>query len=188
MDIPADRQQWYTHLCRFGGANATVHAHTDQSKAHTIEVFRADSDEGVLLATIGLMDIDQSPNPSTPVFSEILMDTRSRDEKLGSVLATIAFHVMKHQWRIAPGVLFERAIDLYFPQHALPHAMLVPPFQWKTGMSEVKLATKTIHPLVAVPISEAERQFATENSPHALEQAWESQRVDVLDWGRASAV
>jgi hypothetical protein len=188
MDIPADRQHWYTHLCRFGGKNATVLAHTDHSGAYTIEVFRADSDEGALLSTIGLMDIDQSPNPSSPVFSEILMDSRGRDEKLGSVLATIAFHVMKHKWRLAPGVLFERAIDLYFPQHALPHAMLVAPFQWKTGMTRVQLATKTIYPLVAAPISEAERQFATENSPRALEQAWESQRVDVLDWSRASAV
>lgn len=188
MDIPADRQHWYTHLCRFGGTNATVHAHTDQSGAYTVEIFRAVSDDGALLATIGLMDIDQSPNPAAPVFSEILLDSHSQDEKLAGVLATMAFHLMKYKWRLAPGVIFERAVDLHFPQHALPHAMLVAPFQWKTGMTQVQLATKTIYPLVAVPISEAERQYAAQNSPRALEQAWESQRVDVLDWERSGAV
>lgn len=188
MDIPADRQHWYEHLCRFGGTDATVLANTDSSGTYTVEVFRADSKDGVLVATIGLMDLPQGGGPSTPVFTEILMDSRSPHEKLGSVLATIAFHVMKHKSPLAPGVVFERALDLYFPQHPMPHAMLVTPFQWGAQMQRVELATKTIYPLVAVPVSQAERQFAAENSPRALEQVWQAQKVDVLDWGRASAV
>lgn len=188
MQIPPDRQHWYKHLCRYGGVNATVLANTDQSGTHTIEVFRADSDGGVLLSTIGLMDIAQGANASAPIFTEILMDSRKPDDKLGSVLATIAFHVMQFKAPLAPGVMFERAIDLYFPQHALPHAMLVVPFQWRDEMQRVELATKTIHPLLALPISQAEREFVVENSPHALEQVWQARQVDVLDWGRASAV
>ena len=188
MDIPADRQHWYEHLCRFGGADASVHGYTESGGTRSVEVFRASSDSGTLLATIGLMDIDQSPLPSATVFSEILMDSRGREEKLGSILGTIGLNVLKHRVRIAPGVIFERAIDVYLPQHPLPHAMLVAPFQWKEGMTKVQLSGKTIYPLVAVPISESERIFATEQSPRALEQLWESRQVDVLDWSRASAV
>jgi hypothetical protein len=188
MDIPPDHQRWYEHLCRFGGANATVLAHTDPSKTYTVEVFRAHSDGGVLLSTIGLMDFDQGSNPSAPVYTEILMDSRKPDEKLDGVLATVGLNVTKHKLRLAPGVLFERAIDLYFPGHALPHAMLILPFQWGAQMHKVELAAKTIHPLVAVPVSQAERQFAADNSLHALEQVWQSQRVDILDWDRPSAV
>lgn len=188
MDIPADRQHWYEHLCRFGGANATVHEYRDQAGAHAIEIFRGVSDGGVLLATLGLMDIDSSPRPGAPVHSEILMDTWNKDDKAGSVLATVAFHVMKHGLRIAPGLLFEQVIAEYFPGHSLPHVMLVAPFQWESGMTKVPLASKTIYPLVGVPISDAERDYAVARSPRELEQAWASQRVNVFDWDRASAV
>jgi hypothetical protein len=188
MDISADRQRWFEHLCRFGGTNATVLANTDPSGAYRVEIFRADSKDGVLLSTIGLMDIDQGSNPASPVFTEILMDSHTPNDKLGSVLGTIGLHVVKHQAKLAPGVVFERAIDLYFPQHALPHAMLILPFQWAEGMNKVELATKTIHPLVAVPVSQAEREFAAQNSLQALEQMWQSQRTNLLDWDRASAV
>jgi hypothetical protein len=188
MDTPADRQHWYEHLCRFGGADASVHAYADRDGAHGVEVFRVVSDGGTLLATIGLMDIDQSPHRTANVFSEILMDSRGQDDRLGNVLAGIGLHVLKHGVRIAPGVVFERSIDVYMPKHPLPHAMLVAPFQWKEGMTKVQLAGKTIYPLVAVPISDAERALAAEQSARALEQLWESRRVDVLDWGRASAV
>jgi hypothetical protein len=188
MDMPPDRQQWYEHLCRFGGANATVHEYRDHAGAHGVEIFRGVSDGGVLLATIGLMDVDRSPHPGAAVFSEILMDTWNQDDKMGSVLATVAFHVMKHNLRVAPGVLFEHVIGEYFPGHSLPHVMLVAPFQWETGMTKVELASKTIYPLVGVPVSDAERAFAVSRSPLELEHAWASQRVNVFDWDRASAV
>jgi len=188
MDIPADRQQWYAHLCRFAGADPTVHAYRDEAAANSIEIFRSAGESGTLLATIGLMDVDQGRDPAAPVFSEILMDCLGDDERLGNALATVAFHVMKHGVRIAPGLVFDRMIAMYFPESSLPHAMLVPPFQWDSGMTQVQLATKTIYPLVAVPISEAERKFTLESEPRALERVWASERVNVFDWSRASAV
>jgi hypothetical protein len=192
MDIPADRQQWFEHLCRHAGSHGQVQGYRDESGEHSIEVFRADGGSGALLATIGLMDIDQAPKPGAgagaSIFCEIIVESLGKDERLDNMLATVAFHAMKHEWRIAPGVVFGGMLDMYFPEHPLAHVMFVAPFQWETGMTQVKLASKTIYPLVAVPISEAERAYAAEHSPRGLEQVWQSQRVNVFDWNRPSAV
>jgi hypothetical protein len=188
VTIPPLRQAWYDYLCRVVPGEPSVRAYRDEAESMSIDLFRAENDEGALLATIGLMDTNQSRNPEIQIFSEVLMDSRDKDPLVANVLSTVAFYILKNGWKIAPGVVFEQMLDLYYPGHALPHVMFISPFQWKEGMSRVELGEKRIHPLAGVPISEAERRFVAENPPRALERRWEEHDTDVLDWSRASAV
>jgi suppressor of fused protein SUFU len=187
MGIPATHKQWFNYLREVVGGDVSVHAYYDEGKKNSIDIFSSVNDERMVTATVGLMEIDQSKNKNVTVFTELLMDLRGRDDKVCNILSTIAFYIKKDGWRVAPGVVFEQMVEMYFPRHPLPHVMFVPPFQWETEMTKVQLPDKLIHPLVAVPISEAERKFAAANKDRALERLWESKSIDVPDWSRESA-
>jgi hypothetical protein len=55
-------------------------------------------------------------------------------------------------------------------------------------LSRVTLSDRTIFPLVAVPISEAESELARANAGRDLEDLWQRKSTDVLDWARTSAI
>ena len=188
MSVPVNHKKWAQHLRTLVGGECAVHNFYDESEENSVHIFRSINDDGIVAATVGLMEIDQSKNKDIQVFVEILMDQRGHDQTIESVLSTIAFYILKDGWRIAPGVVFEQMLEMYFPNHPIPHVMFIPPFQWETEMTSVQLETKRIYPLLAVPISEAERQFAAKNEDGALESLWMSTDTDVLNWSRQSAV
>jgi len=95
--------------------------------------------------------------------------------------------MLKDGWRVRPGVIFESMVSMYFPDTKLPHVMFTAPFQWP-GMGNVPLSEKTLYPLVAIPVSEAESRLASLNAGKDLERLWEERSVDVLDWGRLSVI
>ena len=168
------------------GGNASVTAYYDEPNANKIHIFASASSDGLVAATVGLMDFNQSHKPGIEIYSEIIMDQRGHDERISNVLSTIAFCVMKDGWKVAPGVIFHDVVKMYAPGTELPHVMFTVPFQWDT-MSKLSLSAKTIYPLVAIPISEAEAKVAKANAGQDLEAIWVRQFTDVLDWGRRSA-
>ena len=189
MSVPVNHKKWAQYLRTLLGGECAVHNFYDESEENSVHIFTSINDEGIVAATVGLMETDQSKNKDIHLFAEILMDQRGHDQGIENVLSTIAFYILKDGWRIAQGVVFEQMLEIHFPNHPLPHVMFIPPFQWETGeMTSVQLETKRIYPLLAVPISEAERQFATKNEDRALESLWMSNATDVLHWSRQSAV
>ncbi|QTN28786.1 suppressor of fused domain protein [Rhodoferax sp. AJA081-3] len=168
------------------GGNTSVTAYYDEANANKIHIFSSSNSDGIVAATVGLMEINQSDKPGVEIYSEIIMDQRGHDERISNVLSTIAFCVMKDCWNVAPGVVFHDVVRMYVPGTELPHVMFTAPFQWNT-MSKLSLSAKTIYPLVAIPISEAEAKVAGANAGQDLEAIWVKQSTDVLDWGRKSA-
>jgi hypothetical protein len=76
---------------------------------------------------------------------------------------------------------------MYSPDLEVKHIMFVSPFQWEEGMTKINLSTKTIYPLLAVPITQREYEFIKNNSAEALEELWVSKNTDVLNWQRSNA-
>jgi hypothetical protein len=183
--ISSDHKEWAKHMRQLVGGCSTVTAYYDEPNSNKIHIFSSSNDEGVVAATVGLMEINQSHRPDIDVYAEVIMDQRGHDEGIANVLSTIAFCVMKDGWKLAPGVIFYDLVKMYFPDTKLPHVMFTAPFQWD-AMSKVALSKKTIYPLVAIPISEAESQLASTNASQDLENIWARQSTDVLDWGRQS--
>jgi hypothetical protein len=184
--IPIGHKEWAKHLRQLVGGSASVTAYYDEPNQNKIHVFSSSNNQGIVAATVGLMDINQTGRSDIEIYSEIIMDQKGHDEKILNVLSTIAFCVMKDGWRVAPGVVFYDVVAMYAPNKKLPHVMFTAPFQWDS-MSKIGLSEKTIYPLIAIPISEAESKIAEANAGRDLEDLWMKHSTDVLDWGRESA-
>lgn len=171
---------------RIGEAFAVTRYHDDQGDT-SIQIYSGRTAGGMVGATVGLMDLDQSGHPAVQIRTEILIDSRTDDARGLNVLSTIAFYMMKNKWCVSPGTVFEEIFGMYFDGTALPHVYFAAPFQWD-DMSKVVLSDRTIFPLVAIPISTAEADMARQDAGNALESLWAERNVDVLDWNRTSSV
>lgn len=191
---PEAHRTWARHLRDHALGNPTeppavARFRADDDDSRYLDIFfSTGADGGVLAATIGLMDIDVG-QAGRPIFTEILMDSRVARETIGNTLCRVGLFVSKDGWRPAPGIVFEDMLLAYEPGLAVKHVLFVPPFEWPDGqMSSVDVGDRTIHPLLAVPITDAERDFVYEHDGEALEELWEASSVDVLDWDRGSSV
>lgn len=164
---------------------ARVHNYWDEDESHSIAIFSGHIDEEYFASTIGLMEVEQRSHQGVSVTTEVLIERRGTDQWLGNLASTIAFFVLKDGWRIAPGIIFERMLEIYDPQTALPHLMFVPIFQWD-DMSSISVGERMIFPLLAVPISEGESQLVAKRGSQALEHRWDALKTDVFDWTRES--
>lgn len=185
--IPDIHKLWAQYLRAAVGGACAVTSYLDEPEENRIHIFSSQNSEGIVAATVGLMGINQSRQVGKEIYSEVIMDQRGYDERIGNILSTIAFYVIKDGWKIAPGVIFESMVEMFVPETELPHVMFTSPFRWDRK-TRVLLGEKTVYPLVAVPISEAESEIAAKNQGRDLEELWERQSVDVLDWGRRGAV
>jgi antitoxin YqcF len=184
---PSDRHKvWALHLRQLVGGEVSVNVYYDEAEEQCIPVFTSASDEGILCATIGLMEIDQSQNPEIQINSEIILDKRVPDKRVPNVLSTIAFQIINGGWKVAPGVVFRDIMRMYFPEINLPHIYFTAPFQWST-MAKVDLPGGAIYPLVAIPVSEEEVRVAGASGDRILEEGWTQQQVDVFNWDRQGA-
>ncbi len=181
--ISSSHKEWASLLRELIGGNAAVTAYYDEHKENKINIFSSSNDSGVIAATVGLMDTNQSLRPEIEVCTEIIMDQRGHDKSISNILSTIAFCIVKDGWKVSPGVVFYDLVKMYIPNTNLPHVMFTAPFQWDT-MSKVGLTGKTIYPLLAIPISEGESKVAQINAGQELESIWVQQSTDVLNWGR----
>ncbi|RZU38530.1 suppressor of fused protein SUFU [Fluviicoccus keumensis] len=189
MQIPTPNahKEWAKHMRALVGGHCKVTTYHDETESHQAYIFESETPEGIVAATVGLMEFDQRTHQNFSVNTEIIMDKRGFDPRVSSVLSAIAFYVMKNGWKVAPGVVFESIVQMYFPETKLPHILFTSPYQWK-GMSKVQLSDITIYPLLAIPVSEAESNLAMLNKGMALENVWAEESVDVLDWNRISSV
>ena len=185
MNIPINHKEWAGILRSLAEENASITAYYDETNEYKIPLFSSTNDEGIIASTVGLMDYSQSHEHD--IYTEIIIDRFGHDERIFNILATAAFYIIKNNWKVRPGIIFNDIVSMYYPDTNLPHLLFIPPFQWDT-ISKVQLTNKTIYPLVAVPISEKESQLAESEQDQKLENIWEEQSTNVLDWSRESAV
>jgi hypothetical protein len=188
-NLAPEHREWAQHMRdSTPDGQVALTLHTDEAETQTIAIFSSRNVDGVVAATVGLMDYDVGDEPDDPVFVEVIVDARGDAAWVAEIVATIAFHVMKDGWKPAPGVIFERAIEMYSPELQVKHVMFVPPIQWEDDMSEVELGGKIVQPLLAVPITESEAVFVRAHGSEALEDLWARVEIDVFDWSRSGVV
>src|SRR4051812_47331978 len=183
---PAAHIEWAKYLrAQVPGDAVHVRLHYDEAERNRIAILTSENAAGIVAATVGVMDIDQSRPGQPPLATEILLDARGRPPYIANVAATIGFYIVKDGWRVAPGVTFADMVGMYAPELAVKHVVFVPPFQWDDGrLTKVALADRTVYPLLAVPITDGELQLVRDHGAEALQDRWERQSTDVLDWGR----
>ncbi len=186
LDLSPAQEKWakLLHERSGGGGVATF---GDPSQGVAMPVFLARNAEGDFAATLGLMELSQTPPAEKPIWTELLMVRRGTDDRVCNLLATAALYVLKDGWRVAPGVVFESLVSMYYPGTRLPHLYFTVPSMFD-GLERVELGERTLHPLIAFPISERESQLARTDRGDALESLWESKATDVMDWNRQSVL
>lgn len=187
--IKPEYQAWVKHLrSTMPGLDTKVGRFYDEDEIHTIDIFSGQNKDGLIAATIGVMERNISQKPGVTIFTEILMDCRGHNEHIPDILSTIGFYIVKDGWKPAPGVVFEQMISMYDPRLHVKHVMFVPPFQWDDGMTRVNLGAKTIFPLLAVPITDSENTYAQAHGQEALEDLWAQTDCDIFNWKRKGSV
>lgn len=186
---PAAHIEWAKYLrAKIPGETVRVVRYGDEDEANSIAIFTSENAEGIVAATIGLMDYNQG-QPNSPVLAtEILLDARGHSHRVANVAATIGFYIMKNGWKVAPGVTFDDMVSMYEPELLVKHILFVPPFQWSDGMTRVELSDRKVYPLLAVPITDGELQFIKDFGADELQSRWEQKATDVLNWSREGLV
>lgn len=186
LDLSPAQEKWakLLHERSRGGVVATF---GDPTRGAVVPIFLARNSSGDFAATLGLMELSQTAPPEKPIWTELLMVRRGADDRVCNLLATAALYVLKDGWRVAPGVVFESLVSMYYPDTRLPHLYFTVPSMFD-GLERVELGERTLHPLIAFPISERESQLARTDHGDALESLWESKATDVMDWSRASVL
>ena len=179
-------KDWATLLRNRLGGKASVVMYNDDDNVTQVPIFSSENSDGLVAATIGLMDLNQSKKPNLVLRTELMMYSRNNDKLVSNVLSTIAFYILKNGWRANPGTVFESMVSMYFPETHLPHIFFTAPFQWEEW-GNVNLDDRVIHPLLAIPVSDAEAELATNRTGGVLESLWSDCGTDVFDWSRKSA-
>lgn len=176
---------WVKHLSgKIPGDSTSVFRHYDETEKHCIDIFTSENAQGIVAATVGLMDCDQALPGRPPLATEILLDSRGRVGAISNIAATIAFYVIKNGWRVAPGVTFADMVSMYEPQLRVKHVIFLPTFQWDEGMTRVDVGVRIVYPLLAIPITDAELELVDEQGQQSLTDRWTCLSTDVLDWTR----
>lgn len=107
---------------------------------------------------------------------------------MGKVLGSCAFAVLQDHWMMAPGVVFGDVVSLYDPDTTTPHLMWAHPFT-ATELGSVPIDEQlTVHWLVGMPITEAERQWMESHDYDSFANLLDEHQVTYSDLRRKSVV
>jgi hypothetical protein len=140
-------------------------------------------------STLGVSDYPiMKGNVEYQARAEILDVCDSGVEGFQNVMATCGFCIINSKWFVAPSVVFQDIISMYNISNTMQHVAFMEPFLWSDRLEELKLGSKTVNWLLAVPISDKEYQFAKSKSFDALEDLFEKKQIDLFDVNRSSVV
>jgi len=180
-------KDWANFLRSYFGGVVSVTMYDDDARTTRIPIFTSKSSSGVVAATIGIMDMDQSKRSSAELRTELVARSSSNNPVVSNIVSTLAFYLLKDKWRANPGTIFENMVSMYLPDTKLPHIFFTAPFEWEEWGS-VALSDRVIHPLLAIPVSDAEAELATNSSGQYLEALWQEHGTDIFNWSRSSVV
>jgi antitoxin YqcF len=146
--------------------------------------------EVVSYSTLGLSDHMQTADKSNkPVGVEVVAVCRSDYTVFPSIMSTIAFYLINSRYPIYPGTIYEGVISLYAEiKTQMKHILFVYPTAWKTKFKTLDLDEVKVTWMMAIPISDAENQYAKENGFNALGNLLEKNEIDVYDLCRKSVL
>ena len=139
-------------------------------------------------ATLGLSDTRVPRRVEPPLGTEILgvCDTAATD--FPKILGVIAFRAQTDGRSCEPDEIFDNVVPSGMSV-TLRHAILVPQFLWDDDAFDSRVIDyKTVAWLLAVPITDAERQYAFDHGPDELQTIFEEVQIDIFDPRRPSAV
>jgi hypothetical protein len=174
------------------GPDPRVTRHRDDDGRSSVDIvqFSDAPDDGLnTYSTIGLSDTPlMSGGREFPARVELLLVASGTFSPASRVLGSAAFCVINSRWFCEPGAIFSDIISRYETGLEVKHLLFVPPFPWGEELNMLRLPDKSVAWLLAVPITDQERQFAAERSADALEDLFAEHELDYFDFHRQSLV
>jgi len=141
-------------------------------------------------STIGLFahETDFTTSVGTTIRVELVGVSASFYSYFPNILATCAFNIINSNFTCYPGAIFRDVVSMYDQNSEMKHIIFVPPFMWEESLKTIHTEQFEIAWLLGVPISSAEYEFATQNSPDELESLFEDAQIDIFDLRRSSVL
>ncbi len=183
-------------ICRlmaeaFGGTPKVL-AYWDETNEHSVHMLTCRDAPAPGLTSYGTVNLSDTPlvrrGEEFGVRVEIVGACDSGIERFANAISTSAFFVMKDGWFCRPGAVFETMLSMYELSETMEHLYFTAPSQWPELNTTLKLRTKTVTWLWAIPISEAESRYIAREGGERFEDLLEESGVDVFDIRRPSIV
>jgi antitoxin YqcF len=190
MAIKSDNKALAIYLKDLFEGNATVIRYWDDAHHSSVDILSCEDtpEKGITsIGTIGLSETSISLESGGKSLRVELIMTFMADQLDGpNILSTCAFNVINSGMEIMPGSIFPRVLELYRPTSSMKHVLFSSPFIWE--METQEFTDKKVAWLHAIPISDAEYQYALANSSDDLETVLEENEVDMYDLDRLSVI
>jgi antitoxin YqcF len=142
------------------------------------------------VSAIGTLGLSDTPinleSGGKPLRVELLMAFKTDQRDGAKILSTCAFNVINSGMEIKLGLIFPRVIELYRPGSAMHHILFSSPYLWNLKTQD--FPKKKVAWLQAIPISDAEREYALANGSDALETVLQEREANIFDFDRASTI
>ncbi|MCC5801851.1 suppressor of fused domain protein [Rossellomorea vietnamensis] len=178
-----------TVLNVFGG-KPNVFRYWDDNKESTIDILSCEDKtyEGISsYSTIGLSDFPLGYEENKlPLRAEFV--GASDFECFPNIIATCAFNIINSRFGCAYGTIFKDVVKMYMPESPVTHIILLSPYLWGDKLKSINFENKQVAWLMAIPISEEEKQYTDNNGIEALQQLFEQNQINIFDLRRNSAI
>lgn len=182
---PTERQkELYKKLSPIIGTEPKVIKYGDDTGEHAIFIMECPDplDKNVIFyASIGLSDYSVGDKKY-----ELMISGYSAQDKVGNILSTSAFFCIKDQWKVSEGVVFEKLVEMYYPDSEMKHIYFTTPYLWEDKLEDFMVQNEEVHFLLAIPISEPEFELFKQKGSDALETLLEENEIDIFDINRKS--
>jgi hypothetical protein len=193
MEVSTENKELAKYITVIVGINRKVQRYWDDTNEKFVDIFNCDdpvNSKVKFYGTLGLSDYlnvieMKDGNKNIPI--ELLMASYNKYDKIPNILSTCAFYILKNKWTCQLGSIFMRMVDFYYKKE-MQHIMFVSPFLWEDKLEPLKLKTKTVNWLLAVPISESELQYKNKNGFNDLQNLFEEKEIDIFDINRKSII
>ena len=172
---------------------ATVDPDADGEEPDEIAVAVGDGCPGPGYASYATLDMSRFPTNLTtddgrPIRTELITVGRADYRTLADVLAQCAFAVASGSFHLTPNTIVPNAVREADPERTTKHVLLVVPFIWPDLEILVDREEDVTTWLQAVPITDAELEFASRRGIDELFARLEQAGADVSDIDRASVL
>ena len=178
-----------TALNAFEG-KPNVSKYWDENNKSSVDILSCElkNIEGILsYSTLGLSDFSVGYEENRiPLRVEIV--GASNFDYLPNILATCAFNIINSKFDCSFGTIFKDVVKMYLPNSPMKHILFLSPILWEDKLKTIKFEKKQVTWLMAIPISEEEKNYVDNNGLKDLEELFDENQINILDLERASVI
>lgn len=173
------------HALGFIGGTPEVFSYHNDDETISVDIMTcADENFSVTtLSTIGISNVDIGKEiDDKPLRVELLMLGDAHEEIFENILASVAFKIKETQY-CDFGLIIENVIEPYVSDTTVKHILLMQPVFWEK-YSPCVLDGNIVAWLLAIPISDDERNYIDQNGIDKFDAFLEKSNIDLIDLHR----